>query len=45
MELNDLKPAEGSTRKTKRVQLFTAFMSRKLAGHVTLLSGRSLRPE
>lgn len=32
---------QGETRKTKRVRLFTDFMSRRLAGHATLLAGRS----
>ncbi|MBV9653802.1 MAG: LysR family transcriptional regulator [Acetobacteraceae bacterium] len=31
---------QGETRKTKRVQLFTKFMSGKLVGHVPLLEGR-----
>ena len=32
---------QGETRKTKRVQLFTEFISRRLAGHAPLLAGRS----
>ena len=36
---------QGETRKTKRVQLFTTFMSRKLVGHVPLLSGNARAPE
>ena len=36
---------QGETRKTKRVQLFTTFMSRKLVGHVPLLSGNARVPE
>ena len=36
---------QGETRKTKRIQLFTTFMSRKLAGHVPLLSGEARKPE
>ncbi len=31
----------GETRKTKRVRLFTEFMSRRLAGYAPLLEGRS----
>ncbi len=33
---------QGETRKTKRVRLFTEFMSRRLAGHATLLAGLSV---
>jgi DNA-binding transcriptional LysR family regulator len=32
---------QGETRKTKRVRLFTEFMSRKLAMHAPLFAGRS----
>jgi len=32
---------QGETRKTKRVRLFTQFVSRKLASHAPLLAGRS----
>ena len=31
---------QGETRKTKRVRLFTEFVSRRLAGHAPLLAGR-----
>ena len=30
---------QGETRRTKRVQLFTAFISRRLASHAELLAG------
>ena len=33
---------QGETRKTKRVQLFTQFLSQRLAAHATLLAGLSL---
>jgi len=33
---------QGEARKTKRVRLFTEFMSRKLAAHAPRLAGRSL---
>jgi DNA-binding transcriptional LysR family regulator len=33
---------QGETRKTKRVRLFTEFVSRKLAAYAPLLAGRSL---
>jgi DNA-binding transcriptional LysR family regulator len=33
---------QGETRKTKRVRLFTEFISRRLAAHVPLLAGLSL---
>jgi DNA-binding transcriptional LysR family regulator len=33
---------QGETRKTKRVRLFTEFMSRRLAAHASLLAGLSL---
>ena len=33
--------AQGETRKTKRVRLFTEFMSKRLAVHGSLLAGRS----
>ncbi len=38
---------QGETRKTKRVQVFTKFISRKLIGYVPLLSGQSspVRPD
>ena len=32
---------QGETRKTKRVQLFTEFVSRRLAAHGPLLAGLS----
>src|SRR5581483_11219164 len=32
----------GETRKTKRVRLFTEFLSRRLAAHAPLLAGLSL---
>jgi DNA-binding transcriptional LysR family regulator len=32
---------QGETRKTKRVRLFTEFMSHKLAAHAPLLAGQS----
>ena len=32
---------QGETRKTKRVQLFTKFISERLVGHVPLLEGRT----
>jgi len=32
---------QGETRKTKRVQLFTEFLSRRLAAHAPLLTGLS----
>ncbi len=32
---------QGETRRTKRVQLFTEFVSRRLAAHVPLLAGQS----
>jgi DNA-binding transcriptional LysR family regulator len=34
---------QGETRKTKRVRLFTEFVSRKLAAHVELLAGLRVR--
>jgi DNA-binding transcriptional LysR family regulator len=33
---------QGETRKTKRVRLFTEFLSRRLAGHASLLAGLSV---
>jgi hypothetical protein len=33
--------AQGETRKTKRVRLFTEFVSRRLAAYVPLLAGLS----
>jgi DNA-binding transcriptional LysR family regulator len=33
---------QGETRKTKRVRLFTEFVSRRLAGHAPLLAGLSI---
>jgi hypothetical protein len=30
---------QGETRKTKRVRLFTDFLSRRLAAHASLLAG------
>lgn len=33
---------QGETRKTKRVRLFTEFISRRLAAHAPLLAGRSI---
>ncbi|MBZ9675052.1 LysR family transcriptional regulator [Mesorhizobium sp. ES1-1] len=35
---------QGETRKTKRVQLFTEFLSRRLAAHAPLLTGQSGTP-
>jgi DNA-binding transcriptional LysR family regulator len=36
---------QGETRKTKRVQLFTEFVSRKLAAYAQLLAGQSISPD
>ncbi len=36
---------QGETRKTKRVRLFTEFISRKLAAHASLLAGTSISRE
>lgn len=36
---------QGETRKTKRVQLFTEFVSRRLAAHGALLTGLSVAPD
>jgi hypothetical protein len=33
---------QGETRKTKRVRLFTEFVSRRLAAHASLLAGLSM---
>jgi hypothetical protein len=33
---------KGETRKTKRVRLFTEFVSRRLAAYAPLLAGRSV---
>ena len=33
---------QGETRKTKRVRLFTEFLSRRLAGYAPLLAGLSI---
>ena len=33
---------QGETRRTRRVQLFTDFLARRLAAHAPLLAGRSL---
>jgi DNA-binding transcriptional LysR family regulator len=35
----------GETRKTKRVRLFTEFISRRLMGYASLLAGRCLSPD
>jgi len=36
---------QGETRKTKRVQLFTEFVSRKLAAYAQRLAGQSISPD
>ncbi len=36
---------QGETRKTKRVRLFTEFVSGRLASYVPLLAGRTYRPD
>jgi DNA-binding transcriptional LysR family regulator len=36
---------QGETRKTKRVRLFTEFLSRRLAAHAPLLAGLSVRED
>jgi hypothetical protein len=33
---------QGETRKTKRVRLFTEFISRRLAAYASLLAGQSI---
>jgi DNA-binding transcriptional LysR family regulator len=36
---------QGETRKTKRVRLFSEFVSRRLAAYAPLLAGMSIRPD
>ena len=36
---------QGETRKTKRVRLFTEFVSARLAGYGPLLAGRAYPPD
>jgi hypothetical protein len=36
---------QGETRKTKRVQLFTEFVSSRLAAYAPLLAGLSIPPD